>query len=486
LSKFFKAFLGMLFLATYVTVSPQAFASTTTVGMPFSGKWAYNVNVNPPYDDSNSSHPSVHWTNATTQYLWGDWASDLYASEGTPVSLHVTSNDGTVSFNKVPYSDGSCGHRLVISVFVNNTEIGQIYFDHLNNVTNSTITNDKVVGYVHDWGGCNPGPHVHFELKNISNYSCYTDWGHPGASIGEGESLGLLGASNTSIRQSCPGSTASSGGNAGTLWFIKTKNTGSGHVEVHSATPGSGYQGGQHSATWFSSAEANNGWFQVAGSNLWFIKTKYTGSGRVEVHSATGASGYKSGVHYASLFSSGEADNGWFQVDDWNRDGAQDLIYIKTRNTGSGRVEIFAADGASGYGRLLVAAPTAFSPGDANNGWFQEQNRDVVFIKTRNTGSGRVEYFRASASSNFSQLSLATPTVFYPYDQNNGWFSSEDVSSDGRADELFIKTHNTGSGHVELFESDGASNYQQLTQATVTWLSPADADNGWFQVNSKQ
>jgi hypothetical protein len=275
-------------------------------------------------------------------------------------------------------------------------------------------------------------------------------------------------------------------GNAGTLWFIKTKNTGSGHVEVHSATPGSGYQSGQHSATWFLTAEANNGWFQVAGSNLWFIKTKYTGSGRVEVHSATGASGYQSGVHYASLFSSGEADNGWFQMDDWNRDGVQDLIYIKTRNTGSGRVEIFAADGASGYGRLLVAAPTSFSPGDANNGWFQEQNRDLVFIKTRNTGSGRVEYFRSSASSSFSQLTLATPTVFYPYDQNNGWFSSEDVSGDGRADEMFIKTHNTGSGHVELFEADGASNYQQLTQAIVTWLSPADADNGWFQVNSKQ
>jgi hypothetical protein len=275
-------------------------------------------------------------------------------------------------------------------------------------------------------------------------------------------------------------------GNAGTLWFIKTKNTGSGHVEVHSATPGSGYQSGQHSATWYSTAEANNGWFQVAGSNLWFIKTKYTGSGRVEVHSATGASGYQSGVHYASLFSSGEADNGWFQMDDWNRDGVQDLIYIKTRNTGSGRVEIFAADGASGYGRLLVAAPTSFSPGDANNGWFQEQNRDLVFIKTRNTGSGRVEYFRSSASSSFSQLTLATPTVFYPYDQNNGWFSSEDVSGDGRADEMFIKTHNTGSGHVELFEADGASNYQQLTQAIVTWLSPADADNGWFQVNSKQ
>jgi hypothetical protein len=51
------------------------------------------------------------------------------------------------------------------------------------------------------------------------------------------------------------GSIDGSGGNAGTLWFIKTKNTGSGHVEVHSATLDSGYQGGQHSVTWFCPAK---------------------------------------------------------------------------------------------------------------------------------------------------------------------------------------------------------------------------------------
>ncbi len=50
------------------------------------------------------------------------------------------------------------------------------------------------------------------------------------------------------------------------LFFIKTKNTGSGRVEVHSATAGSGYQNGQHSVSWLSPTDANNGWFLTAGS----------------------------------------------------------------------------------------------------------------------------------------------------------------------------------------------------------------------------
>ncbi|MDQ1365456.1 MAG: hypothetical protein QOE57_1498, partial [Acidimicrobiaceae bacterium] len=47
------------------------------------------------------------------------------------------------------------------------------------------------------------------------------------------------------------------------LFFVKTVNTGTGHVEVHSATQGSGYQAGNHDATWLSTIDAKNGWFQV-------------------------------------------------------------------------------------------------------------------------------------------------------------------------------------------------------------------------------
>ncbi|MFN8104267.1 MAG: hypothetical protein U0U69_07370 [Acidimicrobiia bacterium] len=47
------------------------------------------------------------------------------------------------------------------------------------------------------------------------------------------------------------------------LYFVKTKDTGSGRVEVHSATAGSGYQTGQHSTTYLTPADADNGWFQM-------------------------------------------------------------------------------------------------------------------------------------------------------------------------------------------------------------------------------
>ena len=82
------------------------------------------------------------------------------------------------------------------------------------------------------------------------------------------------------------------------------------------ATAASGYRSGAHYVTWFSPADANNGWFQMAGGDLYFIKTKNTGSRHVEVHSATAASGYTNGVHYATAFSTADADNGWFQMDD--------------------------------------------------------------------------------------------------------------------------------------------------------------------------
>jgi hypothetical protein len=47
------------------------------------------------------------------------------------------------------------------------------------------------------------------------------------------------------------------------LWFIKTKNTGSGYVEVHSATAASNYTQGIHAPTWFSLNDPPNGTFQL-------------------------------------------------------------------------------------------------------------------------------------------------------------------------------------------------------------------------------
>ena len=53
----------------------------------------------------------------------------------------------------------------------------------------------------------------------------------------------------------------------------------------------------------------------MVGSDLYFIKTRNTGTGRVEVHAATAASGYKSAsVHAATWFGTGDQNNGWFQI----------------------------------------------------------------------------------------------------------------------------------------------------------------------------
>ncbi|MFL6161321.1 MAG: hypothetical protein ACJ74U_03755 [Jatrophihabitantaceae bacterium] len=198
------------------------------------------------------------------------------------------------------------------------------------------------------------------------------------------------------------------------LWFIKTRNTGSGDVEVNSATAASGYTQGLHFPTWFSIADQDNGRWQMVGNDLWFIKTSNTGSGYVEVHSATAASGYTQGVHAATSFSTADQDNGRWQM------VGNDLWFIKTRNTGSGYVEVHSATAASGYTQGVHAA-TSFSPGDQDNGWWQVVGNDLWFIKTRNTGSGYVEVHSATAASGYTQ-GVHIPTRFGTADQDNGWF----------------------------------------------------------------
>jgi hypothetical protein len=216
------------------------------------------------------------------------------------------------------------------------------------------------------------------------------------------------------------------------------------------------------------------------GSDLYFIKTKNTTSGRIEIHSATAASSYLSGIDTTTAFYPSDANNGWFQI----AGSGRDLVFIKTTNTGSGKVEFFRATASSNYNTIVTATTTPLYPSDASNGWFQAQNLDMVYIKTKNTSSGKVEYFRVSASSNYQTFTVATATVYSPADANNGWFSTEDTNGDGTADLPFIKTHNTTSGTVEFFIANG-SGYQQLNITSTTWLSPNDANNGWFLVDNK-
>ncbi|MDQ1417822.1 MAG: hypothetical protein QOF81_3435 [Acidimicrobiaceae bacterium] len=198
------------------------------------------------------------------------------------------------------------------------------------------------------------------------------------------------------------------------LSFVKTRNTGSGQVEVHSATQATAYQSGQHNATWISTADASNGWFQMVGADLWFVKTVNTGSGHVEVHSATQASGYQSGQHFVTWISSADASNGLFQM------VGPDVSFVKVVRTGSGHVEVHSATQASGYqsGQHFV---TWISTADASNGWFQMVGADLFFVKTVNTGSGHVEVHSATQGSGY-QAGNHDATWLSTIDAKNGWF----------------------------------------------------------------
>src|SRR6266508_3681330 len=153
--------------------------------------------------------------------------------------------------------------------------------------------------------------------------------------------------------------------------FVKTRNTGSSRVELHTATAASGYQQGTHAATWFSTADQSNGWFSVTDADgdgrpdVAFVKTRNTGSGRVELHTATAASGYQQGTHAATWFSTADQSNGWFSV----VNGSLDVAFVKTPNTGSVLAELHTATTASGYQSGTHAA-TWFSTADQSNGWF--------------------------------------------------------------------------------------------------------------------
>lgn len=178
---------------TCLASSAQA---VVTIGMPFSGKWAYNTHVNPPYSDSNSSHPSAHWAPGG-----GDWSTDLYAAAGTEVRLRVR-GDGPISFGWIGSS--GCGGSTRLSVMEYGRQVGTLYIAHISGaVTSGAITNGMLLGKVGNFS-CNPGPHIHVEFKNtIGAYSCYVNNGNPGVTLGDGAPLGVLGSPNNGPKQAC-------------------------------------------------------------------------------------------------------------------------------------------------------------------------------------------------------------------------------------------------------------------------------------------
>ena len=247
------------------------------------------------------------------------------------------------------------------------------------------------------------------------------------------------------------------------LIFIKTANTDTKKVEVHIASASSEYAY-RILETGTTFAQESNGTWMVADytgdgkPDLIYIKTKDTGTGKVEVHVASEVSGYQQRVQDTETTFDLEYDGVWTMADTTG-DGKLDLIFIKLANTPSGRVEVHIASGASNYQQRILETATTFV-NETDGTWslvpWTQQRRpggpiprhDLVFIKTANTGTNKVEVHVASAASNFQTRIFEQGTTFAP--ETDGAWLMTDYTGRANPDLAYIKTAYTGSGKVEV------------------------------------
>jgi hypothetical protein len=252
------------------------------------------------------------------------------------------------------------------------------------------------------------------------------------------------------------------------LVFIKTANTQSGKTEVHIASHISEYQSSIFAKPTAFGCEANGTWvmtnngnilpgFPSATPDLVYIKTRNTGSGKVEVHIASGSSGYQTMIlHTATAFDCRTNTDGVWTMINNKVNLSSDLAFIKTGNTPSGKVEVQIASGSSGY-QTIILHTTTFDC--EQNGvwtmadWDRDGIPDLVFIKTSNTPSDLVEVHIASGVSNYQTRILECKTTFS--NERNGTWLMRDFNRNGIQDLIFIKTANTFSNHVTVHVASG-------------------------------
>lgn len=218
--------------------------------------------------------------------------------------------------------------------------------------------------------------------------------------------------------------------------------------------------------------------------DLFCLKKKSAGSGRLEVHVLSGAAGYQSFLLQTGtpVTQADAAANFAFAVGDFNRDGIVDLYCVKRSNTGSGKLEVHILNGASNYQNFLLQTPTPIAVADAANfvfavGDFNNDGiADLFCLKRTNAASGRLEVHVLNGATNFQSFLLQTGTPIAAADAAaNFAFAVGEFNRDGRQDLICLKKTNTGTGKLEAHILSGANNYQSFLLQLGCAISSADA-----------
>lgn len=267
------------------------------------------------------------------------------------------------------------------------------------------------------------------------------------------------------------------------LFVVLPNGTGSGRLEVHGLSQASGYRDfSVHAATAFGAQDPAQ-WHFAMGSyggsgrpDLIGIKHSGTASGRVEVHVLTAASGYRTfALHAATALPVVTDSQFQFATGPVDGDGRSNLYAVKINGTGSGRTEVHVLGEASGYSQWVSHSATALGETRSPDWTFLVGDAagrgDLVGVKRTGTGSGRTEVHSLSRASGYGAFSLHSATSLQQTPETAWRFVLGEFDGDGRPDLIGVLTSGA-SGRTEAHVLSGGSAFTSFGAHLATGLAP--------------
>jgi hypothetical protein len=170
---------------------------------------------------------------------------------------------------------------------------------------------------------------------------------------------------------------------------------------------------------------------------------------------------------------------GWeFAVADLDRDGIDDLVGIKTEG-GSGRVEVNALTGASGFRQWLIRFRTALPARPSSAGWFSvadvdgDGHPDLVAVDRQPAGNRTTVDVLSGATRFTTYLVRGAVTPMRPFSADLVDFDLGDHDRDGVPD-LYVVNRRGRSGGTEVHVLDGKSRFTRWSAHANTPLGATD------------
>lgn len=250
------------------------------------------------------------------------------------------------------------------------------------------------------------------------------------------------------------------------LALIKKSNTGTGRTEVHVLSGASGYRAflfNQYTALGYTGSEAEFHFYDYDHDgipDLILVKKSNTGSGQTEIHALSGCSGYQTWMFNLATIMPVSGEESEYKIADWDNDGYADLILVKKSSTGTGRTEVHIASGRYGYQQYIMNQYTALGP---TTGWqfeLADYNRDGVLdligiAKPGLTTTNRTELHVLSGADRF-QTFLNHRATALSTTAGTWCFGIADYNRDGSFDLMgILKQGASGRTEVHVLSGTG-------------------------------